>query len=121
MLADPPHTRSLQGGLGNATRYGGNRRMAPFGIVESKAAWYGPAIEHSTTWQHRLSADQRAEVGHALDHLQATGRPLLETTRADFPLPTVGKLLRELLETAESGRGFLLLRNLPVETLSEDA
>ena len=66
--------------------------MAPLGIVESEAAWYGPAIEHSTDWQHRLSADQRAEVGRAVEHLQATGRQLLETTRADFPLPTVGPL-----------------------------
>jgi hypothetical protein len=95
--------------------------MAPREIIESKAAWYGPDIDQSTDWQHRLSADQRAEVGRAVEHLQATGRPLLETTRADFPLPTVGPLLRELLETAESGRGFLLLRNLPVETLSEEA
>jgi hypothetical protein len=95
--------------------------MAPRGIIESKAAWYGPDIDTSTDWQHPLSADQRAEVSRAVEHLQAIGRPLLETSRADFPLPTVGPLLRELLETCEAGRGFLLLRNLPVETLSEDA
>jgi hypothetical protein len=95
--------------------------MAPRGIIESKAAWYGPDIDTSTDWQHPLSADQRVEVSCAVAHLQAIGRPLLETSRADFPLPTVGPLLRELLETAEAGRGFLLLRNLPVETLSEDA
>jgi len=88
-------------------------------IIESPAAWYGRDIAASDSWQVRLSADQRAEVAAALAQLQATGRPPLDTTRSDFPLPTVGKLLRDLLEQAEAGSGFLLLRNLPTETLSE--
>jgi TfdA family taurine catabolism dioxygenase TauD len=95
--------------------------MAPLQVIDSKAAWYGPEIENSESWQYRLSADQQAEISRALAQLQAGGRPLLETTRADFPLPTVGPLLRELLEETEGGRGFFLLRNLPIETLSEAA
>lgn len=93
--------------------------MTPSRIIASPAAWYGGQLAHTDDWQIRLSSEQRAEVSAALAHLKATGRTPLETDRPDFPLPTVGPLLRDLLEAVEAGRGFLLLRNLPTEGLSE--
>jgi hypothetical protein len=93
--------------------------MASSRIIQSPADWRGPEIAQSDDWKYCLSTDQRAEVERALDHLADLDRPFIETTKDDFPLPTVGPVLRDLLEDCEAGRGFLLLRNLPVQNRSE--
>lgn len=41
-------------------------------------------------------------------------------TRRDFPLPRLGAKLAAILEEIEHGRGFVLMRGLPVERLGED-
>ena len=39
-------------------------------------------------------------------------------TAADFPLPTLGPLLAAILRDVTSGRGFALLKGLPVQRWS---
>jgi hypothetical protein len=83
------------------------------------AAWYGPDMAQRDEWLMRLSARDVAEV-------EAASRPLVEReadiaalTPRDFPLPTLGPLLqRRVRDEVLNGRGFLLLRGLPVERWS---
>jgi hypothetical protein len=46
--------------------------------------------------------------------------PLGELTPAAFPLPTLGPFLRRILTELLEGRGFVLLRGLPVERWSRE-
>ncbi|MBW7967168.1 TauD/TfdA family dioxygenase [Bradyrhizobium sp. BR 10261] len=47
-------------------------------------------------------------------------RPQHDLTPEDFPLPVMGRRLAAVVSSLETGRGFALLRGLPVEDLSED-
>ena len=85
--------------------------------LDSPAAWRGPEMAAQGGWDYRLSAAEVAEVDAAV---AAIDRPLIEVDREAFPLPALGpklaRLRRELLE----GRGFFLLRGLPVRRMGRE-
>jgi hypothetical protein len=83
------------------------------------AAWYGPQWAGRDDWIVVLSADDVAEVEAALAawHARvasgATAAPApLEA--ADFPLPRLGERLVGLRRELLDGRGFVLIRGMPV-------
>lgn len=74
--------------------------------------WYGPEMSASDAWAHVLSDADVAEV-------EAAVRPLgdfdiARITQADFPLPTLAPKLAAIRAEVMAGRGFALLRGLPV-------
>ena len=50
----------------------------------------------------------------------AVGAQVTGLTAADFDLPTLGPLLRDVGREVHTGRGFALLRRLPVERWSRE-
>ena len=83
------------------------------------AAWYGPEIAKRTDWQMPLSAAEVAEVEAATQALVARDADIAILKPQDFPLPTLGAKLRSRVDDEVlNGRGFLLLRGLPVERWS---
>jgi hypothetical protein len=87
--------------------------------VGGKAAWRGPDIADSDEWKYPLSEPQRRELLEALRHYQARGVSQLDAVQADFPLPTVGPTLQTLMRDMDEKLGILLVRNMPLEGLSE--
>ena len=80
------------------------------------AAWYGPEMVKRTDWQMPLSPAEIAEVEAATKALAAREADIAAITPKDFPLPTLGPKLKARVEDEVlNGRGFLLLRGLPVE------
>jgi len=79
------------------------------------AAWYGPAMAARTDWIEPLDEADCAEIAAAVRPHAATGADIARIDRTAFPLPRLAARLdglrRELLE----GRGFVLLRGLPVD------
>ncbi len=83
------------------------------------AAWYGPGMSIRTDWQMPLSLAEIAEVEAATQTLVARDADIAAITAKDFPLPTLGEKLRARVEAEVlGGRGFLLMRGLPVERWS---
>ena len=83
------------------------------------AAWYGPEIAKRSDWQMPLSAAEVAEVETATRALVARDADIAVLKPQDFPLPTLGAKLRSRVDDEVlNGRGFLLLRGLPVERWS---
>ena len=83
------------------------------------AAWYGPEIAKRSDWQMPLSAAEVAEVEAAARALVARDADIAVLKPQDFPLPTLGAKLRSRVDDEVlNGRGFLLLRGLPVERWS---
>ncbi len=78
------------------------------------AAWRGPEVARQTDWIARLSTDQIAELERAADAVQARGLSLGDVRREDFPLPTLAPLIAVWARELADGRGFLLVRGLPV-------
>ena len=83
------------------------------------AAWYGPEIARRDDWMMPLSAAEVAEVEAATQALVARDADIAVLKPQDFPLPTLGAKLRSRVDDEVlNGRGFLLLRGLPVDLWS---
>ena len=86
----------------------------PRPLIEGPSAWFGPDVaQRPETWIRTLSDVELAEIDRAVRGI--AGRDLAGVTRADFPLPTLGPVLDGLRQEVLNGRGFVLLRGLPVE------
>lgn len=88
----------------------------PPGPITGPSAWRGGELEHSDGWIHHVSAAERAELDAALKAVGA--RDLLTIGRADFPLPTFGRVLDAIHRELLHGRGFVLLRGIEARRYS---
>jgi hypothetical protein len=87
--------------------------------IGDRSAWYGQDLKGRIDWIELLSADEIAEVESAANELEKelakSSVDLTSINTEDFPLPTLGPRLRRLLEEVLNGRGFVLIKALPVE------
>lgn len=95
--------------------------MVPLERVHGPSAWYGRDLAQRDDWIHRLSDDAVGEIDAAVAAVKRRGLPMSAVTRAEFPLPRLGAMLDALQEEVVHGRGFVLLRGLPVERRSLEA
>ncbi len=65
-------------------------------------------------WIVRWSESELEELEGAARHYLASGRDVGEISARDFPLPTLGARLQDLKKRLLHGRGFEVLRGLPV-------
>ncbi|HEU4930763.1 MAG TPA: TauD/TfdA family dioxygenase, partial [Pyrinomonadaceae bacterium] len=80
--------------------------------VCDRTAWYAT---DNTDCVEEISADQIAEVEDAVQELERAGVEIEKITADGVPLPTLGPRLQGLLDEVLNGRGFVLIRRLPVE------
>ncbi len=82
--------------------------------VVGASAWIGAELaKRPEDWTYTLSAAELAEVAAAV--AACRGRDIAALTAAEFSLPSFGPVLHRLREEILNGRGFVLLRGLPVE------
>src|ERR1700719_3992231 len=87
--------------------------------IRGRSAWYGPELARRTDWIARLSKTEIAEVESAMRRLVESSFDLTSISNQDFPLPTLGARLRDVLDEVLNGRGFALIRALPVQRWSK--
>ncbi|HTZ35672.1 MAG TPA: TauD/TfdA family dioxygenase [Stellaceae bacterium] len=88
--------------------------VAPRPLVDGPSAWKGAALaRRPEEWIYTLSAAELGEIDAAVQRVR--GRDLAGLARADFALPTLGPTLDRMREEVLNGRGFVLIRGLPVE------
>lgn len=83
--------------------------------IEHPSAWRGIDVADDPAWRIELGPTEIAEIEQALAGVQRRGLRAGGFTADDFPLPTVEAILRRCRDDVLSGRGFVLLRGLPVE------
>ena len=83
--------------------------------IGDRSAWYGPDVMGRNDWIERLSEAEIAEVESAARELTKSSVDLTSINPERFPLPTLGPRLWRLLDEVLSGRGFVLIKALPVE------
>ena len=84
--------------------------------ITGASAWVGADLaKRPDEWTYRLSNAEIAEVASACAEVQARGVDIADIMRVDFPLPTLGPVLNRLRNEVLNGRGFVLIRGLPVE------
>ena len=84
------------------------------------AGWKGSEMAKTTDWIYVLSKNEITELENALAHVKSKKLTTTNIKKSDFPLPNFSKTLSEFLKEIESGRGFLLIRGLPVEKLGDE-
>jgi hypothetical protein len=85
-------------------------------LVEGPSAWVGADMRgRDAEWSYRLSPPEIAEIETAVQAVRARGLDIADIRRGDFPLPRLGPVLDRLRGEVLDGRGFVLLRGLPVE------
>lgn len=90
------------------------RAAPPRPPVDGPAAWIGAEMaRRPQEWTYRLSAAEVQEIARAVEGVR--GRDIAEIRREDFPLPGLGPVLVRLRDEVVTGRGFVLIRGLPVE------
>ena len=88
--------------------------------VGGAASWMGDDMQrHAQDWTIEFDDAQRHELLGALAAIESAGLDFLDLNRKNFVLPTVGPILRSIVDVLFDGRGFILLRGVPVESLSE--
>lgn len=84
--------------------------------VASPAAWRGADMRARTAeWTIELSPADVDEIQEAQRFAAAGGRDLSEMTPTDFPLPTLAPRIAQWRDEVHQGRGFILVRGVPVE------
>jgi len=92
------------------------RRLLSRPLIEGPSAWLGADMRgREAEWTYRLSRSEIAEIEMAVKAVQARRLDIADIRREDFSLPTVGPVLDRLRAEVLDGRGFVLLRGLPVE------
>jgi Taurine catabolism dioxygenase TauD, TfdA family len=83
-------------------------------------AWRRSSFAAPEDFSLDLSKEDREEVVGAVHRLAREGRlaPVHALTRADFPFARLGQRLTQAYEDVRRGRGFVLLRGLPVDGLT---
>jgi len=89
----------------------------PAGPMTDSATWTPSDVPGLGPWQHRVDGTELREVEHALAVARASGREAARIETKDFPLAALASRLGSLRADVESGRGFALLRGLPVDGL----
>lgn len=90
------------------------------GPVGGPAAWRGDALRGRSDWIVPLDAAAIAELDAARAAVRARGLALGAMRREDFPLPTLASAVGTWANELRDGRGFLVLRGLPIDAWGAD-
>lgn len=83
--------------------------------VSGARVWLGPEIARQQhDWTSVLDEADLLELDAALAQAQTRGLGILELTPNNFPLPRLAHKLHGLRQGLQQGRGFALMRGLPV-------
>jgi hypothetical protein len=84
------------------------------------SAWTGDELRGRDDWLDLLDDAEIAEIDAALRHVERLGRGWGAFGRDEFPLPTLSARLARMDRELRDGRGFILMRGLPVARYSLD-
>jgi len=83
--------------------------------ITDASAWRGAQMRLETSWILHLTKAHIAEIDQALSLAMSRGIEVTQMTREHFPLPGLAKSVALWVEEIQKGRGFVLVRGLPVE------
>ena len=87
-----------------------------FERITGPQVWHGPDMAaRRGEWSYELTAEDRADLEQATAAAMATGKDILALESADFPLAGFGRTLSEMRQVMLHGRGFQLIRGLPIQ------
>ncbi|NYE25344.1 TauD/TfdA family dioxygenase [Pigmentiphaga litoralis] len=110
---------SLHGGPSAGALHAGSVHINPGSPLAGPEVWSGASLRDRTDWITHLTPAEIAELAQAVAALKSAGTPDMGFDASDFRIPLVAKRLAEVRDTLEGGRGFALLRGLPMADYSD--
>ena len=89
-------------------------------MIRDRSAWVAEDHRGNTSWLYELTGRDLAEIDDAVRAVQAARLVPPTFALTDFVIPELGRRLSALAHELEHGRGFFLLRGLPVGKYSLD-
>lgn len=86
----------------------------PLKAVVDPACWTKSDFAGSADWEYRLREAEIADLDRAVAEIERGEIPLSDVRREDFALPILGPALAGLRAELLEGRGFVLVRGVPV-------
>ena len=93
------------------------RLMTP---VTGASAWKGSDLARETGWIFRFSPRALDEIDTAIRQVNTAGIATADIRRENFPLPTLATKLKVLANDVENGRGFTVMRGIPMDRYSDE-
>jgi len=87
--------------------------------VTDAAVWQSADVADSSEWTSTFTADERAEIVGAARRASARGATAASLARDQFSLPRLARKLDRWTHDLTNGRGFVLLRDFPVDELTD--
>ena len=78
------------------------------------AVWHGPDLSDESRWVRTFTSKEIAELEAGLSAFKASGGQAIGFDRNSFPLPALSETLSATLSEVQHGKGFAVLRGLPV-------
>jgi hypothetical protein len=94
-----------------------DRRHVPAELMKpvvDPAGWRPEELRGTDVWVYRLSAEQIGEIEEAVALAEAKGWQLMDITKERFQLPRFAAVLKDIQAELMYGRGFAMLRGLPI-------
>lgn len=88
--------------------------------INHPSAWRASDLAGDDRWIVHVSPDEVDELVAATDLVERQSKRAAEFERQDFPLPRFSATLARVLEELEHGRGFVVIRGLPVDAQNEE-
>jgi hypothetical protein len=88
--------------------------------IEHPGAWKVADLRSPADYTIELDASHLREIDRAVRRIKAAGLGLDDLQREHFEIPSLRPVIDEIRYQIEDGRGFVVVRRLPVEDYSKD-
>ncbi|HJZ16485.1 MAG TPA: TauD/TfdA family dioxygenase, partial [Stellaceae bacterium] len=88
--------------------------------IDHPSAWKVADFKTPADYTIELSATQLQDIERAMGQMKAAGLGLDDLQREHFEVPSLRPVIDEIRRQIAGGRGFVVLRRLPVEDYSKD-
>jgi hypothetical protein len=85
-----------------------------------RRGWFSPDLAQDEGWIYHFTQAELDEIDAALRILRSHNCSVQDMSREDFPLPALALKLEAFLDEICNGRGFVVLRGLPVQNYSDE-
>jgi len=88
--------------------------------LSGPSVWNVNTFKNDDNWIYNFSDEELSEIDTALKDLRAVNLAFPNFSKTDFHLPKLETRLNEISNELENGRGFVVLRGLPVHRYNDD-
>ncbi|WP_077000537.1 TauD/TfdA family dioxygenase [Variovorax sp. KK3] len=89
-------------------------------LLQGPSVWTGAQLSAADDWRCTLEPGEAAALLRATQAAIASGKPLEALRRGDFQMPLLQARWQRASREIEHGRGFYLIRGVPVDELSDE-